>query len=251
MLEHTFIHLPNFGPWRERRLWMNGITTWDDFLEHYGSSQFHKMFCTKLASSKNALHLGDAEYFANNLPSGESWRAFPHFNKVAYLDIETTGLGSATDYITVIGVYDGEKVYSYIHGQNLDDFVMDIQKYDAVVTFNGAFFDLPFIRKSFTGVSLPKLHVDLRFALASLNVTGGLKKIETKFGFEREDDLKGLNGYDAVRMWQSYLKTKDKTVLDRLVRYNAADISNLKKLMEWTYTEKRLQTGFDELVKLK
>ena len=40
-------------------------------------------------------------------------------------------------------------------------------------------------------------------------------------------------------------------MLDSLFRYNAADISNLKKLMEWTYTEKRLQTGFDELVKLK
>lgn len=247
MLEHTFIHLPNFGPRRERRLWGSGICDWNDFLDSFSSSKFHKSLCSQIASSKYALDLGDAEYFANVLPSNETWRSFPHFKNIAYLDIETTGLGKGIDYITVIGLYDGKNVMSYVHGQNLDDFKTDIQKYDAVVTFNGSLFDLPFITKNMQGVKLPKLHVDLRFTLASIGVRGGLKKIETQFGFEREDDLKGLNGYDAVLLWQAYKKRNNKEALDKLIRYNAADISNLKKLMEWAYKEKRLRTGFDEL----
>jgi len=245
MLEHTFIHLPDIGPIRERQLWEDGVKTWDDFLARYGDSPNHRHHCKKLASSKYALRLGDANHFADALPSNETWRAFPHFRDAAYLDIETTGLGNGRDYITVIGVYDGKKVHSYVHGDNLFDFKADIQKYDLVVTFNGSQFDLPFIKGGMPGTRLPRLHVDLRFLLASLDITGGLKKIEEKFGMEREDDLKGLNGYDAVKLWQKFKRRGNEAALDKLVRYNAADISNLKNLMEWAYKEKRKRTGFD------
>ncbi len=246
MLEHTFIHLSSFGPRRERRLWSSGISSWNDFLERFGSSPYHQGYCRDIASSNYALKLGDGDYFARVLPSSETWRTFPHFKRIAYLDIETTGLAPETDYATVVGVYDGEKTHSYIHGINLDTFAKDIQKYDLVVTFNGSIFDLPFLRKNIPGIRMPNLHIDLRFLLASVGVRGGLKKIEEHFGISREDDLKGLNGYDAVLMWKAYLKG-DKAALDRLVRYNSADICNLKVLTEWAYNEKRKHTGFDEI----
>ena len=248
MLENTFIHLPDFGTRRERRLWESGISSWDDFLGRFGGSPYHKMHCTAIASSKYALTNNKPEFFGPLLPSNETWRAYPHFKKIAYVDIETTGLAPETDYMTVVGLYNGKRVHSYIHGQNLDDFARDISDYELIVTFNGSVFDLPFIRKSFKGLKLPKLHIDLRFLLASLNVTGGLKKIEQKFGMEREDDLKGMTGYDAVLLWQAYKKKNDGAALDKLIRYNAADICNLEKLLEWAYKEKRLGTGFDELI---
>jgi len=244
MLENTFIHLPNFGPRRERRLWTRGIRSWDDFLARFGSSPFHRAQSAHIAASKHALSTGDTDYFSARLPSGETWRALPHFPKAAYLDIETTGLSPATDYVTVIGVFDGARTHSYVHGQNLGDFARDIRQYDMVVTFNGSMFDLPFIRKHMPGAVLPRLHVDLRFLLQSLGVRGGLKRIEQQFGMEREDDLKGMNGYDAVLLWQRHLKG-DGRALDKLVRYNAADISNLKNLADWAYKEKRKRTGFD------
>ena len=175
------------------------------------------------------------------------WRAFPHFKRIAYLDIETTGLGHQKDHITVVGIYDGKETHSFIHGQNLDDLAEHIAGYDMVVTFNGSMFDIPFLKKSYPDMKIPRLHADLRFILAGLNVRGGLKKIEEQFGFEREDDLKGLNGYDAVLMWREYSKKKDEDVLDKLVRYNAADIENLEKLMEYAYKEKKGRTGFDEI----
>jgi uncharacterized protein YprB with RNaseH-like and TPR domain len=244
MLENTFIHLPNFGPRRERRLWKRGVLSWDDFLERFGSSPFHRAQCSHVAASRYALSQDDPDYFSSCLPPGETWRALPHFPKTAYLDIETTGLAPETDHMTVIGVFDGVDTHSYVHGKNLNDFAKDIRNYDMVVTFNGSMFDLPFIRKHMDA-KLPKLHVDLRFLLASLGVRGGLKKIEQQFGMEREDDLKGLNGYDAVKMWQAYRRGDD-AALDRLVRYNSADIGNLKNLAEWAYREKRKLTGFDD-----
>ncbi|MEW6722256.1 MAG: ribonuclease H-like domain-containing protein [Candidatus Micrarchaeota archaeon] len=249
MLDGTFIHLPDYGPRRERRLWECGVTSWEEFLDRFGASPYHKSLCARVASSRYALRLSDSSFFSSALPSGESWRAFPHFPKIAYLDIETTGLAPETDYVTVIGVFDGEKAHSFVHGQNLDEFAPFLKRFDAVVTFNGSMFDLPFIRKKMKGTWLPPLHIDLRFVLQSIGVRGGLKKIEEKFGYEREDDLKGMTGYDAVKLWQAYVKRNDKDALDKLVRYNSADISNLKKLMEWAYNEKRLRTGFDEITR--
>jgi uncharacterized protein YprB with RNaseH-like and TPR domain len=251
MLEHTFIHLPDFGPRRERRLWEIGISAWDDFIARFGDSPYHRSLCGRIARSHHALKNRDAEFFSEALPKGEAWRAFPSFPRVAYVDIETTGLAPATDYMTVVGLFDGEKVHSYIHGINMGDFQRDIRNFDMVVTFNGSMFDLPFIRRSYPGIKLPALHVDLRFVLASLDVRGGLKRIEQQFGMERESDLRGLNGYDAVLLWQRYIKRKDGAALDKLVRYNAADISNLKALMEWAYKEKRARTGFDDIIRQK
>lgn len=245
MLEHTFIHLPGFGPRRERRLWERGISSWDDFLGRFGFSPYTKQLCSAVATSKYALGAGDGSYFASALPSQEAWRAFPHFQRAAYLDIETTGLSPATDHVTVIGVFDGKKTHSYVHGINLEDFNEDIRKYDMLVTFNGSMFDVPFLKSHIANLDMPRLHIDLRFVLASLGVRGGLKRIEEQFGMGRQGDLKGLTGYDAVKMWQAYIRRKDEKALDRLIRYNSADIGNLKKLMEWAYKEKRKCTGFD------
>lgn len=245
MLEHTFIHLPNFGPRRERRLWSSGIISWDDFMDHFGSSPFHKDYCSRIASSKYALNSNDAYHFSQTMPRDEMWRCFSHFQKVAYVDIETTGLSAEKNHLTVIGLFDGSKTHSYIYGKNLDKFQKHIKKFDTVVTFNGSLFDIPFIQKSMD-VDIPPIHIDLRFVLSSLGIRGGLKKIEKQFGLEREDDLAGLTGYDAVLLWKAYKQKKDKDALDKLVRYNAADVSNLEKLMGWAYKEKRDNTGFDE-----
>lgn len=244
MLEHSFIHLQGIGQAKERRIWERGIMTWDDYLER---SVQHKYHCSRIASSKYALKQKDAEFFADNLASRDTWRAFPHFEKIAYLDIETTGLGKGRDYTTVTGIYDGSCVKSFVHGDNLEELHKEIKKYEMVVTFNGAQFDLPFLRNDMEGIEIPKLHVDLRWALASLDVKGGLKRIEERFGFERDEDIKGLNGFDAVKLWRKYRERNDKDALDLLVRYNAADISNLKTLTEWTYREKRKETRFDEI----
>lgn len=247
MLENTFIHLQGVGEATERRIWERGVRSWDDYLANFQKVKRFEHHCRHIEDSKHSFRKKDPDFFARCLPSRDTWRAFPHFRKIAYLDIETTGLGKGRDYTTVAGVYDGKKVHSFIHGQNMDKLHDELRRYEMVVTFNGAQFDIPFLKQDFPGISIPNLHVDLRWALNSLGITGGLKKIEDRFGFEREEDLKGLDGYDAVKLWKRYKNSRDKDALDILVRYNAADISNLGKLMEYAYNEKRKETGFDAI----
>ena len=246
MLEQTFIHIPSFGPKKERRMWRIGIKSWADFISRFGTSPYHQGMCAQIQESIDALNDKNGEYFSQKMPKNEMWRCFPHFEKVAYLDIETTGLGNTNDHVTVVGIYDGKEVKSYIHEQNIDQMLEDIKAFDSIVTFNGSLFDIPFLKRSYPSIKIPAVQIDLRFVLSSIDVRGGLKKIEQQFGFEREDDLKGLNGYDAVLLWRKYRRDNDKEALDKLVRYNAADISNLKKLMEWAYSQKRSRCGIDE-----
>ena len=76
-------------------------------------------------------------------------------------DIETSGGYQGMDEITVIGLYDGCDVHTFVNGSNLDEFEISISQYDLVITFNGTTFDLPFIRRWFPNISLPPAHIDL------------------------------------------------------------------------------------------
>ncbi len=163
------------------------------------------------------------------------WRVFNEFrDRAVYLDIETSGMFMGADEITVIGLYDGMNVHTFVNGQNMAEFEQVIASYDLVITFNGSSFDLPFIRQSFPGISLPPGHIDLRFFLKRLGYKGGLKHIEKEFGISRDLAIEGMDGYDAVRLWMAY-QWGDRTALDLLIQYNTADIVNLKPLMEKGY----------------
>ncbi len=180
-------------------------------------------------------HRDDIGFFDDRLPAGEKWRLFEAFrNRAVYLDIETSGYDQWNNDITVIGLFDGCRVQTFVNGRNLEAFEIAISRYDLVITFNGACFDLPFIRRSFPGISLPEGHIDLRFALKKLGHEGGLKKIEKSLGIARSDDIEGVDGFEAVRLWQRY-QWGDEKALSTLISYNNADIMNLEPLMELAY----------------
>ena len=157
-----------------------------------------------------------------------------------FLDIETTGLYQGVDEITIIGLYDGETVKTFVKGINLAEFEAEITVYELVITFNGAQFDLPFIRRQFPNISLPPAHIDLRFFLKRLGYRGGLKAIEKAFGLSRGSAIDGIDGYEAVLLWRAY-QWGDESALDRLILYNTADIVHLKPLMERGYQEMKTQ----------
>jgi uncharacterized protein len=238
MLEHTFIHIPGIGPKTERMLWERGILTWQQFLDHRGallSATRDDLVRRELTAS--LAHRDDASYFSARLPPKEMWRVFDAFKgRAVYLDIETSGGWEGLDEITVIGIYDGARVRTFVNGINLEDFEVAIAGYDLVITFNGASFDLPFIRGWFPGISLPPAHIDLRFLMKMLGYAGGLKKIERDLGIVRESGIEGMDGYEAIRLWQAY-QWGDRAALETLIRYNRADIVNLKPLMEYGYRE--------------
>ncbi|MCZ6801111.1 MAG: ribonuclease H-like domain-containing protein, partial [Nitrospirae bacterium] len=64
---------------------------------------------------------------------------------------------------------------------------------------------------------------------------GGLKSIEHTIGLERSPDIQGLNGWDAVILWEAWLKG-DPEAKKRLCDYNEADVRNLEPLAEHIYS---------------
>lgn len=246
MLKNTFIHVPGLGIKSEQRIWSSGILSWDDLLR-----EDLKCFPLKRADplrrsiedSKEYLSRRDANYFRNRLPSNQFWRLFPEFRKsTAYLDIETTGLDSWGNEITTIALYDGRSVFTYVQGQNLDEFEKDIQRYKVIVTYNGRCFDVPFIESSL-GIEINQVHIDLRYLLRNLGYSGGLKGCERKAGIDR-GDLDGLDGYSAVLLWNDYQRNKNPKSLDTLLAYNIQDAVNLEYLMVLSYNLKLKETPF-------
>lgn len=238
MLEHTFIHIPGIGPKTEQHLWRHGILTWRDFLGNKERllSRLRDSFVRENleASIKNRDNI---RFFRDRLPVGALWRVYEDFKKSAvYLDIETSGYYQGIDEITVIGIYDGQTVKSFVQGINLDEFELAIAPYELIITFNGSQFDLPFIRRHFPNIALPPAHIDLRFFLRKLGYRGGLKTIEKSIGLFRNAAIAGMDGYDAVLLWNAY-QCGDESALERLILYNTADIVDLEPLMERGYRE--------------
>jgi uncharacterized protein YprB with RNaseH-like and TPR domain len=236
MLENTFIHIQGIGLKTEQVIWRKGIHTWADFLSSKDiviSPRRDPLVRIQLEESiKNRSNIS---FFTDRLSARDHWRTFNGFmDRTVYLDIETSGMYPGADEITIIGLYDGYKVHTFVNGRNMSEFEQAIASYDIVITFNGGSFDLPFIRQSFPNISLPPAHIDLRFFLRRLGYRGGLKYIEKRFGISRDPEIDGMDGYDAVRLWHAY-QWGDETALDLLIRYNTADIVNLKYLMEKGY----------------
>ncbi len=240
--------MPGFGIKTEHRIWSSGVHCWDDLLSG-GLNRFSPMRreITKRSLEDSIEHLakGNPTFFGNRLPSNQFWRFFPEFRQsVAYLDIETTGLDFCFHEITTIALYDGRSIFTYVQGQNLDDFKKDIQRYKVLVTYNGRCFDIPFIKVQFC-IPLNQVHIDLRYLLRSLGYTGGLKGCEKKAGIDRSQ-LEGIDGYFAVLLWDDYQRNRNEKALETLLAYNILDVVNLEVLMVLSYNLKLKDTPFVE-----
>ncbi len=245
MLRQSFIHIPGVGHKTERKLWGQGIRSWQDARRNgkilgQGVSGLTRIQ-EHLRESEVQRKARNILFFLQHLPKRETWRLYPDFAKdLVFLDIETTGLSVTYDEITVIGLYDLQEVRFFIRGHNLDDFPSALDGYKIVVTFNGSLFDLPFIRAGFPDIKLPPAHLDLRFLLRRLGLSGGLKRIEGQLNISRSRRLEGVNGYEATVLWNRYLRG-DRSALQLLLEYNHADITNLKTLLDYAYS--RLRKG--------
>ncbi|MDK2834977.1 MAG: uncharacterized protein PWP63_2064 [Methanolobus sp.] len=238
MLTSTYIHIPRVGATVEKKIWASGIRTWDDFMGNKDDLPLSRskieLIVPGIEESRERLQSQDYGFFARSLPRAEHWRAFPEFSdRVAYVDIETTGLSPGHSHITVVGIYDGREARTFVRGIDLDDIVEEFEKYDYLVTFNGARFDLPFIKREFPQLDLDKLHADLMYPLRRICLSGGLKKIEVELGITRSEDVAGITGFDAVRLWHQY-ERGDQEALELLLEYNRADIVNLETIMNMT-----------------
>lgn len=240
VLDETFIIFDNISKKREKFLKDHGIKTWNDLLNKGESilnpKEYRKLKHEIKKAEKKLIHK-DIEYFINRLDEKDYYLLYENFKDMAcFLDIETTGIDDYSD-LTILGISDSKEHYRvFINDLNLD--INQIMKYlrnfKIVITFYGSRFDLPFLLKRYP--ELEKIfkkmaHIDLCFLGHRVGFKGGLKKIEKQIGIEREENIQGLTGYDAINLWKNY-RNGDKKSLITLIKYNRSDVLNLIKLIE-------------------
>ncbi len=154
----------------------------------------------------------------------------------AYLDIETTGLSPWDSEITVVGIHlcngDDTKFIQLVGKDISAQSILEaLNGVEVIYSYNGSRFDLPFIN-SRLGIKLEETftHRDLMYDCWRCNLYGGFKAVERQLGIDRR--LKEVNGYEAVRLWWSYMDSFDLDALNTLLEYNKEDVLNLKKLKE-------------------
>ena len=235
MLRSTFQHLRGVGQKTEKVLWEKGVLTWEDYelIFQRQSTLFSEIpINAPLAQSKLAYDKGDMDFFAETLPSAEYYRVALEFpQSVLFLDIETTGLSLYYDVISIVG-WSLDKNYGvYINGQDDDRLREALGSAKLIVTFNGTLFDIKFLRKHFKKLSIPAIHLDLRFFAKRVGLSGGQKAIEKQIGFHRESDVEGMLGEAAPILWHQY-RRGDQTAMKRLIEYNHADIEGMKWILD-------------------
>jgi uncharacterized protein YprB with RNaseH-like and TPR domain len=230
MLTRSFCCFRGISAGAERKLWRAGCLTWEQLplAGRMLSSRKTLDLASQLPEVRSALTGRVADYFIKRLPVGHRLRVCPEFAEgVAFLDVETTGLG-LRDKLTVIGLWQAGRLRHFVFGRNLGEFLEVWRKIEVLVTFNGARFDLPVLMRTF-GLTCPPPHIDLMCESKSYGYSGGLKSIERSLGIRRKGDEDG-DGGDAVMLWKLYKENGDYVSLERLLRYNTRDVMSLLAL---------------------
>jgi len=145
----------------------------------------------------------------------------------AYLDIET----SFRKEITIIGIFIPPDRVIQLVGEDVNwtNLWNALDGVTEILTYNGARFDLPVIRQA-VKLDLNKYFDcrDLMYACWRRNLYGGLKRVEEILGIDRIS--KGIDGMEAMRLWERFRRYGDEGALEALLEYNREDVVNLYHL---------------------
>lgn len=223
--------VPGVGPGRERRLWADGVTDWAQLpaADTRLPGPVHAALCRQLEAAELAAARGDVAAIAATLPMREHWRLFGTFERSAvYLDIECGREG-----ITAIGLLDdgGPRI---LLGDDIAQFPEALGPDAILVTFNGASFDVPLLRRAFPSWEPPAAHIDLKHLWGRLGFGGGLKALEERLGFGRPDHLRGIDGRSAGGLYRA-ADWGGPQALHHFAEYNLYDTINLRTLLGLGY----------------
>lgn len=241
MIRRTFLILPSVGTKTERGLWGRGVAQWEDFqcasrLAGFSAARKERLDHL-LEDAERFLARKETGYFHRLLPSNEHWRLFGEVKEdVAYLDIETDGLGEGA-VVTMVGVHRHGRIVTLVRGIDLSarSLTQALQDCKMLVTFNGSSFDLPMLEREFP-FAVPRVpHFDLRHGCARVGLRGGLKSIERQLGMTRPTEVEYVTGEEAVYLWRLWERKGKENALKLLKQYNREDTQNLVPIAELTY----------------
>ena len=215
----------------ERRLWRQGILTWEDYRRSadgvFSPARHHRVLAD-IPAAETALEKGDLRFFLKHLPAAARMRVWPLLaDRAVYLDIETTGLGPE-DVPTTAVLYDGHDLRAFVAGRNLHDLPESIRRNAVLVTYNGRRFDLPHLR-CHLGCKFPYPHLDLAPVLRATGYGPGLKASERQLGVTRRL-CADMDGTGAVALWRRFVEG-EASALETLLTYNAEDTLSLERVL--------------------
>ena len=166
-------------------------------------------------------------------------------DKVCYLDIETTGLGSVPLFL--IGLMyqrDDELIVDQLFARDYseEEAVLDflsslLVDFDLLVTFNGENFDVPFINERMSYHRIPFRveiqHIDLlhvsRTIVGSMTPNHKLQTLERHLlGRKRIGDIPG---YDIPDAYHNFVRTGDATEIQTILHHNRLDLVTMLQLV--------------------
>ncbi len=248
MIKNSFMILEKIGNKKEKNIWGQEICSWDDFLKAEDikgiDNSRKKHYDRRIIEARKALYNLDSSYFLGKLPQSEMWRLYSFFREEAvFLDIE---VDNVMGDVIVVGLFDGFDTKTMIKAINLDFKALEeeLKKYKLIVTFNGAVFDVPFLKKRYPNL-LPEVPVfDLRVLCSRLGYKGGLKQIEKDFGIRRNRIIQEMYSGDPYLLYRMFKGSGDKDYLNLLVEYNEEDVINLKIIADKCF--KMVKKKFEE-----
>lgn len=167
-----------------------------------------------------------------------------------FFDIETTGFSRQTARIYLIGtleIGEDKNIFCQYLTENQADektllkkFLADIKTSDALISFNGKSFDLPFIKarcekykidyKVLDQIKSLDLYKEIKEKSLFLSLENyKLKTIERYMGIYREDLF---SGGDLISLYYEY-ENGDKNLENILLLHNEEDILNMPKLYDF------------------
>jgi uncharacterized protein YprB with RNaseH-like and TPR domain/predicted nuclease with RNAse H fold len=279
ILEKSLIHLPRVGRRTERLLWERGYSSWDRLERHLrnggtaegtlgktrapfvgrqlslplgsaedtlplGPQSLSAQWLNSLADARSALAVRDYGRLLSLLPTREHWRVLAEASEDGlYLDIETTGLSRELHALTVVGAFYRGRFHQWAWPDSLDELGALLTEAPVVITFNGARFDLPFLRHHAPWLPAPRSHIDLRHIATRAGYKGSQKVVEGNLGWKRQGGLDKVDGFQAIALWCRTLYG-DRAAYELLRRYNRADVLMLKALTQRLAQEIAEQDGF-------
>ena len=169
--------------------------------------------------------------------------------RILYLDTETTGLGGSGTVAFLVGMGwltdQGFEVHQFLMRDYpeepflLKHVAAGLEKFDVLCTFNGTTFDVPLLESRFL---MNRMDRERLLALPHLDLLHMCRRLwrlrlgrcrlghreEVILGKPRVDDLPGS---EVPQRYFTYLKTKQMSLLDDILKHNAQDIASLCVLL--------------------